>query len=143
MHKFFCTYNHLTEKYELSLNKNYININNKSKILAENNLLPKIKNLLQQIYSDLVVLKEKNKETETLEKLDKCELMLSNLYYSFFSSPLGLIEIDFNNTNNDKEILNSLTKNIDEIISIINIPEYNRLCLLIKNNIDQIYKSIN
>ncbi len=143
MHKFFCTYNHLTEKYELSLNKNYININNKSKILAENNLLPKIKNLLQQIYSDLVVLKEKNKETEILEKLDKCELMLSNLYYSFFSSPLELIEIDFNNTNNDKEILNSLTKNIDEIISIINIPEYNRLCLLIKNNIDQIYKSIN
>ena len=143
MHKFFCTYNHLTEKYELSLNKNYININNKSKILAENNLLPKIKNLLQQIYSDLVVLKEKNKEIETLEKLDKCELMLSNLYYSFFSSPLELIEIDFNNTNNDKEILNSLTKNIDEIISIINIPEYNRLCLLIKNNIDQIYKSIN
>ena len=105
--------------------------------------MPKIKNLLQQIYSDLVVLKEKNKETETLEKLDKCELMLSNLYYSFFSSPLELIEIDFNNTNNDKEILNSLTKNIDEIISIINIPEYNRLCLLIKNNIDQIYKSIN
>lgn len=143
MHKFFCTYNHLTEKYELSLNKNYININNKSKILAENNLLPRIKNLLQQIYSDLVVLKEKNKEIETLEKLDKCELMLSNLYYSFFSSPLELIEIDFNNTNNDKEILNSLTKNIDEIISIINIPEYNRLCLLIKNNIDQIYKSIN
>ena len=143
MHKFFCTYNHLTEKYELSLNKNYININNKSKILAENNLLPKIKNLLQQIYSDLVVLKEKNKEIETLEKLDKCELMLSNLYYSFFSSPFELIEIDFNNTNNDKEILNSLTKNIDEIISIINIPEYNRLCLLIKNNIDQIYKSIN
>lgn len=141
MHKFFCIYNYLTEKYELSSSRSYT-INTKARILAENTLLPNIQKLLQELYCDLVLLKEKIEENKLLEKLDESELMLSNLYYSLFASPLELVEVDFNNTIIVKELLAKMIKSLNELDSQINIPEYNRLNMIIKNNLQDLLNSL-
>ncbi len=131
MHKFFCNYNNLTESYELSAQRSFP-ISRMSQIQAENTLLPKIKTLIQSLYENVVLLKEKEKDEEKLKVLDQTELMISNLYYSLFASPLELVGEKMEpNIANCKAIINQL-------ISLINIPEYNRLCLLIKNNLDGI-----
>ena len=137
MHKFFCIYNHMTEKYELSLLRG-LNFNSKARVQAENSLLPAIRNSLQQLYSDLILLKEKITDEQTLTKLDESELMLSNLYYSFFTSPLDVLEIDFNNPISVKELLAKMIALLSELDGQINIPEYNRLARLIKNNLQDI-----
>ena len=141
MHKFFCIYNHLTEKYELSNSRVYT-VNSRAKVLAENTLLPNIQKSLQEVYGDLVLLKEKVTDQNMLEKLDESELMLSNLYYSFFASPLELMEIDFNNTITVKDLLARMIKTLNELDSQINIPEYNRLNMLIKNNLQDLLNSL-
>ncbi len=138
MHKFFCIYNHMTEKYELSLLRGGLNFNSKARVQAENSLLPAIRNSLQQLYSDLILLKEKITDELALTKLDESELMLSNLYYSFFASPLDILEIDFNNPISVKELLSKMIALLSELDGQINIPEYNRLARLIKNNLQDI-----
>ena len=73
--------------------------------------------------------------------LDKTELMISNLYYSLFASPLELPD----NEQNINEIKNLVQKSItliNKIESEINIPEYNRLANLIKNNLQCIFNSL-
>ena len=137
MHKFFCIYNNMTEKYELSLLRG-LNFNSKARVQAENSLLPAIRNSLQQLYSDLILLKEKITDELALTKLDESELMLSNLYYSFFASPLDILEIDFNNPISVKELLAKMIALLSELDGQINIPEYNRLARLIKNNLQDI-----
>ena len=131
MHKFFCNYNNLTEKYELSLSKNNIFLN-KSSIQAEKTLLPQIKNDLQTLYENIVLIKENEKDENKLNILDETELMISNLYYSLFASPLELTNrklIEQEKTlQNCLALANQLEKNI-------NIPEYNRSISLIKNNL--------
>lgn len=131
MHKFFCNYNNLTEKYELSLSKNNL-FSSKSNIQAENTLLPQIKSDIQQLYENIVMLKDLETDENKLNRLDETELMVSNLYYSFFASPLELANDKSNQKEgillNSLEVINSLEKNI-------NIPEYNRLIVLIKNNL--------
>lgn len=131
MHKFFCIYNNLTEKYELSLYRNNI-FSNKTTIQAERTLLPQIKQDVQSLYENIVILKESEKNEDKLNRLDETELMVSNLYYSLFASPLELADNkQTQNTNalqKSLELVNNLEKNI-------NIPEYNRLVTLIKNNL--------
>lgn len=139
MHKFFCNYNSLTEKYELSLNKNML-FNQKINVLAENTLLPEIKNTLQQLYDNTILLKEKISDDEKLKILDESELLISNLYYSLFLSPLNIDE----NTDNQVDIKTILVKCVEETSELeakVNIPEYNRLCMLLKNNFQNLLNS--
>ena len=98
MHKFFCNYNNLTGKYELSQSKNYL-FSNKSYMQAENTLLPQIKQDIQSLYENIVLLKESETDENKLNRLDETELMVSNLYYSLFASPLELAQ--------DKSLTNS------------------------------------
>ena len=131
MHKFFCSYNNLTEKYELTLAKNNI-FTNKATVQAENTLLPQIRQDIQNLYENIVLLKENEKDEDRLNRLDETELMVSNLYYSLFASPLDLAEKE---TNNNQQILQASLELINNLEKNINIPEYNRLVGLIKNNL--------
>ena len=131
MHKFFCNYNNLTERYELSLARNNF-FTNKTSIQAENTLLPQIKNDIQTLYENIVILKENEKEEKRLNILDETELLLSNLYYSFFASPLELAQ---NKSSENNQILQSSLQLVNQLEKNINIPEYNRVVGIIKNNL--------
>ncbi len=136
MHKFFCNYNNLTERYELSLNKNYgsgfgIKINAQ----VQNTLLENIKSLLEELYINIVLAKEKETAEKKLNTLDETELLISNLFYSFFASPLELP--DKNRTSTGTELSRAL-EIIYQLEKEINIPEYNRLASIIKNNISSL-----
>ncbi len=136
MHKFFCNYNNLTERYELSINRG-MTFKNNAQIQAENTLLPEIQNAIQELYENIVELKEKETNEDRLNLLDETELMISNLYYSLFSSPLELPEKKENKSfsiQHGIELANGLLK-------VINIPEYSRLCSLIKNNLESLLKN--
>ena len=129
MHKFFCSYNNLTEKYELSKANSFL-FNKNVSIQNENNMLDEIKANIQSLYELLVSLKEKTNDNEILNKINEIELLVSNLYYSFFASPLELPK-ETSKESSEKEIL---TKCIDLALSLeksVNIPEYNRLCHII------------
>lgn len=128
MHKFFCNYNPLTGKYEITQIRGF---RNNVLIQAENKLFDEIKELLQQLYENIVFIKEKEEDEERLNKLDEIELMISNLYYSLFSSPLELAKEE----HKENADLNNCIKIIDKLISHINLPEQSRLCLLIKNGL--------
>lgn len=141
MHKFFLNYNNLTEKYELSLYKGNF-FNNKINIQAEKTLLPEIQKDIQNLYETVVSIKEIIKDEDNLLILDKTELMISNLYYSIFASPLELVDKEIS-PNKIKEYLQNALSVITKIESEINIPEYNRLASLIKNNLQVIFNSLN
>lgn len=132
MHKFFCNYNHITEKFELSANKGNF-FNNKVNVQEENLMMKEIKNYIQNLYELIVQIKEMEKDENNISLLEETELMISNLYYSFFASPLELAPKEQEAA--DIKIL--LTKAIEEannLEKIINIPEYNRLAMMIRNN---------
>lgn len=134
MHKFFCNYNSLTERYELSKSQGVM-FSPRVNVQAENTLLPQIKANLQSLYEIIVVLKENEKEEDRLTILDETELLLANLYYSLFASPLELPT--------EKKTLsgNEITSAINLVSLLerdINIPEYNRMALLIKNNLSRL-----
>ena len=137
MHKFFCNYNNLTERYELSKTQG-IMFNNKINIQAENTLLPQIRNNLQSLYTLLVTLKDNEKDEHRLSVLDESELLLSNLYYSLFSSPLELPAERKALSGNE---LTSAIALVGLLERDINIPEYNRMALLIKNNLYSLQSS--
>lgn len=141
MHKFFLNYNNLTEKYELSLYKGNF-FNNKINIQAEKTLLPEIQKDIQNLYETVVSIKEIIKDEDNLLILDKTELMISNLYYSIFASPLELVDKEIS-PDKVKEYLQNALSVITKIESEINIPEYNRLASLIKNNLQIIFNSLN
>ena len=130
MHKFFCFYNNLTQRYELSQRQSF---RNSAIIQAENTLIPQIRDNIQHLYENIVLLKEQEKEEKRLEIFDETELLISNLYYSLFSSPLELVE-----DNKIEASLQNAKILINELIKDINIPEHNRLCILIKNNIESL-----
>ena len=132
MHKFFCNFNILTGKYELALSKNNL-FSNKATTQAENTLLPQIRSDIQALYENIVLLKEIEKDENKLNKLDETELMISNLYYSLFQSPLELAE---NKNLKNEQILQNSLEIINSLERNINIPEYNRLVMLIKNNLE-------
>ena len=133
MHKFFCSYNNLTERYELSKTQGIVF--GKVNVQAENVLLGEVKKNMQSLYNLTALLKENEKEEKRLEILDETELLLSNLYYSLFASPFELLGEKRTLTGNElKEALNLALL----LESKINIPEYNRLITLIKNNISRL-----
>ena len=89
MHKFFCSYNNLTERYELSKTQGIVF--GKVNVQAESVLLGEVKKNMQSLYNLTALLKENEKEEKRLEILDETELLLSNLYYSLFASPFELL----------------------------------------------------
>ena len=130
MHKFFCFYNNLTQRFELSQKQSF---RNSTILQAENTLIPEIKNNIQLLYENIVLLKEQEKEEERLEIFDETELYVSNLFYSLFSSPLELVEDEKIEPN-----LQNAINTTNNLIRDINIPEHNRLCQLIKNNLERL-----
>lgn len=140
MRKFFCNYNKLTEKYELSYT-NSISFNNKTLIQTKNNLLSDINKILQEIYNNLILLKEKHNEENILKLIDESELLLANIYYSLFSSPLELAPQNNQNLTS-KQILVILIEKCGKLIEIIEIPEYNKACLILKNHLETILNII-
>ena len=139
MRKFFCNYNYLTERYELSNYRGGI-FNNKILVQAENTLLPEIKNNIQSLYELIVKIKELTTDEAQMTRLDETELMISNLYYNLFTSPLELPE---NSDNNElKNLYQRAIALTSELEKAINIPEYNRTTSLIKNNLQDNYNSL-
>ena len=140
MHKFFCNYNTLTGKYELSGRKNNIFSNN---VLtqSENDVMVQIKKDIENLYGYVCKLKENTKAEKHLEKLDEIELLISNLYYSIFASPM-----DTDKTNeNDLDAKQLLTKSVElssELEKLINIPEYNRISQIIRNEFQNILNEL-
>ena len=62
MHKFFCNYNDLTQRYELNKTQNFL-FNRRIEVQKENNLLGQIKANLQALYDLIGAIKEgKNEE---------------------------------------------------------------------------------
>lgn len=133
MHKFFCNYNHLSEKFELSTNKSNFLVN-KLNVQEENLLMEQIKNYIQSLYEIITEIKEEEKDADNISLINETELLISNIYYSFFASPLELPAKE----KEDVEIKKLLTKAIEisnNLEKIINIPEYNRLAMMIRNNL--------
>ena len=130
MHKFFCNYNSLTERYELSLN-NRSPFSLKINVLAERTLLPEIKELLQGVYDNTTLLKSQIAGEDSLKMLDNAELLVANLYYSLFASPLELNDTPRAITN--RELLTETIEKLSLLGEKINIPEYNRSVEIIKN----------
>lgn len=138
MHKFFCNYNILTEKYELTQAKGLML--GKVTSMAENTLLPKIKELMQDLYFTLTSLKEIEQEQTRQEELDQNELLLSNLFYSLFASPLELKENEKQTDN--KALYQKAILLASEIEKLINIPEYNRSIGIIKSSLQNIFNTL-
>lgn len=130
MHKFFCNYNNLTERYELSLN-NRSPFSLKINVLVERTLLPEIKELLQGVYDNTTLLKSQMGDEDSLKMLDNAELLVANLYYSLFASPLELNDTPRTITN--RELLTETIEKLSLLGEKINIPEYNRSVEIIKN----------
>lgn len=139
MHKFFCNFNPLTQRYELSQARNSFGgmFNVKASSQNENTLLGEIKTLLQELYIKIVLVKEKETVEEKLNILDETELLISNLYYSFFASPL---ELPANNIVSSGNELSTALEIVGKLEKIVNIPEYNRLVSIIRNNILSLLK---
>ncbi len=137
MHKFFCNFNTLTQRYELSQNRSAIGgiFSPRVGTQAENNLLNEIKALLQELYKNIVIIKEKEENEERLNLLEETELLISNLYYSLFASPLDLPEKQEVSAGNELAKAIEVAKKLQKSI---NIPEYNRLCVIIGNNLSSL-----
>ncbi|MBQ8909084.1 MAG: hypothetical protein IJY90_02205 [Clostridia bacterium] len=130
MHKFFCSYNNFTERYELTKSQGIFSP--RVNIQAENILLNQIKKNIQSLYELTVTLKENEKDEQKLITLDQTELLISNLYYSLFASPLDINE-------NKRALTGTELAEAIKLVGLlerdINIPEYNRMALIIKNNL--------
>ena len=137
MHKFFCSFNQFTQKYELTQSKPNNNWLFGARINAqtENTLLGEIKSLLQEIYFNIVLVKEKETNENRLNLLDETELLISNLYYSLFASPLELPERGKSTTGTE---LPQTLELVGKLEKAINIPEYNRIATIIRNNISSL-----
>ena len=133
MHKFFCSYNELTGQYELSKNRpNTTFFFQKVNTQAENNLINGIKSSLQELYILIVLAKEKEQDEKRLNIFDETELLISNLFYSLFTTPL---ELPSKETKANGSELAKALEITSKLQKEINIPEYNRLAMLIRNNI--------
>ena len=137
MHKYFFRHNNLTEKNEISKNGNIF-----SQILSSQSTeMNQLKTTLQQLYNLVVIAKEKADKDEFIDRLCKVELLVSNLYYSFFASPLELPEkspsdLDF------KGLILQAIETSKNLIEQINIPEENRTALIINLDLQNLLNMI-
>lgn len=138
MRKFFLCHNNLTEKDEIktmttSLFGRTLSIQSSS--------MNEIKNIIQQLYNNLVSAKEVANQNQIIDDLCKTELLVSNLYYSFFASPLELPDKSETKTTLKNYILQSLDQ-AKNLIEKINIPEENRIAGIIYFNLQNILNSV-
>lgn len=137
MHKYFFRHNNLTEKNEISKNGNIF-----SQILSSQSTeMNQLKITLQKLYNLVVIAKEKADKDEFIDRLCKVELLVSNLYYSFFASPLELPEkspsdLDF------KGLILQAIETSKNLIEQINIPEENRTALIINLDLQNLLNMI-
>ena len=118
MHKYFFRHNNLTEKNEISKNGNIF-----SQILSSQSTeMNQLKITLQNLYNLVVIAKEKADKDEFIDRLCKVELLVSNLYYSFFASPLELPEKSSSDLDFKGLILQAIETS-KNLIEQINIPE--------------------
>jgi len=131
MHKFFCSYNRLCERYELTKSQSVFS--QKVNIQAESILIDTIKKDMQTLYDLIALLKDSEEDEQRLNICDETELLISNLFYSLFASPLELANFSRELKGDELKQAQYLISNIEKAI---NIPEYNRLIIIIKNNIN-------
>lgn len=129
MHKYFFRLNNLTENKELCKTNNVF-----CSTLSSLNELDKIKNTIQELYNNIIIAKEQPLNDLQSDQLCKIELLISNLYYSFFQSPLNLPEKN-STTTSLKEILIKAIELSKNLIENINIPEQNRVAYIINLNL--------
>ena len=100
-----------------------------------------LKNNIQDLYNYVIYTKEILTEDKYIDQLCKIELLISNLYYSFFSSPLNLPEKN-STLLSAKEYLTKSIELSKNLIEQINIPEQNRLAYLINLNLQNLLNQI-
>ncbi len=137
MHKYFFRHNNLTEKNEISKNGNIF-----SQILSSQSTeMNQLKITLQKLYNLVVIAKEKADKDEFIDRLCKVELLVSNLYYSFFASPLELPEKSSSDLDFKGLILQAIETS-KNLIEQINIPEENRTALIINLDLQNLLNMI-
>ena len=137
MHKYFFRHNNLTEKNEISKNGNIF-----SQILSSQSTeMNQLKITLQNLYNLVVIAKEKADKDEFIDRLCKVELLVSNLYYSFFASPLELPEKSSSDLDFKGLILQAIETS-KNLIEQINIPEENRTALIINLDLQNLLNMI-
>ena len=138
MHKFFLKHNTLTEKNEICKSNSIFVCSSSNN---ENSMVT-LKNNIQDLYNYVIYTKEILTEDKYIDQLCKIELLISNLYYSFFSSPLNLPEKN-STFLSAKEYLTKSIELSKNLIEQINIPEQNRLAYLINLNLQNLLNQIN
>lgn len=127
----------MTEKNEISKNGNIF-----SQILSSQSTeMNQLKITLQKLYNLVVIAKEKADKDEFIDRLCKVELLVSNLYYSFFASPLELPEKSSSDLDFKGLILQAIETS-KNLIEQINIPEENRTALIINLDLQNLLNMI-
>lgn len=134
MHKFFLKHNILLEKDEIG-KTSAVFCQSLSKTCS---CMQSLKKTLQSLYNVVVLAKEKAYADEQVDLLCKVELLTSNLYYSFFASPLDLPEKN-SSSSSLKELVSKAIEISTELIEKINMPEENRLANIINLNLQNLF----
>lgn len=137
MHKFFLKHNILLEKDEIGRTSAVFcqSLSNNS------NSMQNLKETLQSLYYYVVLAKEKATTDNQIDLLCKIELLTSNLYYSFFASPLDLPEKS-SSSQTLKELVYKAIEFSTVLIETINIPEENRIANIINLNLQNLFNMI-
>ena len=137
MHKFFLKHNILLEKDEIGRTSAVFcqSLSNNS------NSMQNLKETLQSLYNYVVLAKEKATTDNQIDLLCKIELLTSNLYYSFFASPLDLPEKN-SSSSSLKELVSKAIEFSTILIETINIPEENRIANIINLNLQNLFNMI-
>ena len=137
MHKFFLKHNILLEKDEIGKTSSVFcqSLSNNS------NSMQNLKETLQSLYNYVVLAKEKATTDNQIDLLCKIELLTSNLYYSFFASPLDLPEKS-SSSQTLKELVYKAIEFSTVLIETINIPEENRIANIINLNLQNLFNMI-
>ncbi len=137
MHKFFLKHNILLEKDEVGRTSAVFcqSLSNNS------NSMQNLKETMQSLYNYVVLAKEKATTDTQIDLLCKIELLTSNLYYSFFASPLDLPEKS-SSSQTLKELVYKAIEFSTILIETINIPEENRIANIINLNLQNLFNSL-
>ena len=137
MHKFFLKHNILLEKDEIGKTSAVFcqSLSNNS------NSMQNLKETMQSLYNYVVLAKEKTTTDHQIDLLCKIELLTSNLYYSFFASPLDLPEKN-SSSQTLKELVYKAIEFSTVLIETINIPEENRIANIINLNLQNLFNMI-
>lgn len=137
MHKYFFKHNILTERRELIRGSGLF-----IQTLSNNSSdMQTLKQTIQSLYNLIVLAKEKTTDGNQIDALCKIELLVSNLYYSFFASPLELPE-NSSSSLSFRQLIAEAIESSKNLIEQINIPEENRSALIINLDLQSLYNSL-